>query len=147
MGYEPKTKPTDASVVAFIEQVESPKKREDAYRLLDIFHEVTGMEPVMWGPSIIGYGSYHYRYASGHEGNAAMTGFSPRKAAHSLYLGMEEERQAELLQKLGKHRVGKACVYVNKLDDIDIGVLKQMIRETVDYVQKLYPQGQDGKRE
>lgn len=140
MTYELKTKPTDESVIAFIEQVESPKKKEDAYRLLDIFHEATGMDPVMWGSSIIGYGSYHYRYASGHEGDAALTGFSPRKAAHSLYLNMEEGRKAELLAKLGKHRAAKACVYVNKLDDIDTKVLQQMIQETVAYVQRTYPQ-------
>lgn len=140
MAYEPKTKPTDESVIAFIEQVESPKKKEDAYRLLDIFQEATGMDPVMWGPSIIGYGSYHYRYASGHEGDAALTGFSPRKAAHSLYLNLEENRKAELLEQLGKHRVGKACVYVNKLEDIDTEVLKQMIRETVAYVNQIFPQ-------
>ncbi len=138
MAYEAKTKPTDQSVIEFIEEIDSKAKKEDAYRLLDIYADVTGMEPVMWGTSIIGYGAYHYEYATGHSGEASIAGFSPRKAAHSLYLTMNEERKNELLAKLGKHRRGKSCVYVNKLADIDVDILKQMIEESVTYIKDNY---------
>lgn len=139
MAYEAKMKPTDNSVTEFIEQIESKKKKEDAYRLLEIFKEVTGMEPVMWGSSIIGFGKYKYTYASGHSGEANLAGFSPRKTAHTLYIMGEEQRTAELLGKLGKHRSSKACVYVNKLEDIDVAVLKQMIKESMEHTLAMYP--------
>jgi hypothetical protein len=138
--YELKTKETNNSVIEFIESVDSPKKREDAYKLLDIFTETTGFEAKMWGPSIIGFGSYHYKYDSGHEGDAALVGYSPRKAKISLYLMMDEHRREELLKQFGKHTVGKACVYINKLADIDVEVLKTLISETVAYTQKQYPE-------
>ncbi|AXI09757.1 hypothetical protein CUC15_12840 [Oceanobacillus zhaokaii] len=138
--YELKTKETNNSVIEFIESVDSPKKREDAYKLLDIFTETTGFEAKMWGPSIIGFGSYHYKYDSGHEGEAALVGYSPRKAKISLYLMMDEHRREELLKQFGKHTVGKACVYINKLADIDVEVLKTLISETVAYTQKQYPE-------
>ena len=138
--YELKTKETDNSVIEFIEQVDSPKKREDAYRLLDIFTETTGFEAKMWGPSIIGFGSYHYKYASGHEGDAPLAGFSPRKAKISLYFEQGEPKREELLKQFGKHTTGKACVYVNKLADIDVDVLKTLIKESVSFTQKMYPE-------
>ncbi|MDO6654324.1 DUF1801 domain-containing protein [Anaerobacillus sp. 1_MG-2023] len=137
--YELKTKETDNSVIEFIESVDHPKKREDGYRLLDLFTETTGYEAKMWGPSIIGFGSYHYKYATGHEGDAPLVGFSPRKAKISLYLAQGEPEREEALERLGKHTTGKACVYVNKLADIDLGVLKELIDQSVDYMQKLYP--------
>ncbi|MFP7300183.1 DUF1801 domain-containing protein [Neobacillus niacini] len=137
--YELKTKETDNSVIEFIEQIENPKKREDAYKLLDIFTETTGFEAKMWGPSIIGFGSYHYKYASGHEGDAALVGFSPRKAKISLYFAPGEPKREEVLKQLGKHTSGKACVYVNKLADIDVEVLKALINESVSFLQKMYP--------
>ena len=137
--YELKTKETDNSVIEFIESVDHPKKREDGYRLLDLFTETTGYEAKMWGPSIIGFGSYHYKYATGHEGDAPLVGFSPRKAKISLYLAQGEPEREEALARLGKHTTGKACVYVNKLADIDLGVLKELIDQSVDYMQKLYP--------
>lgn len=140
MVYEQKTKPTDASVNEFIEQIEKPSKKQDAYRLLDIFYEETGYEPVLWGPSIIGYGAYHYKYATGHEGDAAITGFSPRKTAHALYLDPGDNRREELLSKLGKHKSGKSCVYINKIADIDEAVLREMIRRTVTAVKERYPE-------
>jgi len=139
MAYEPKMKETDASVLEFIEQVDSHRKREDAYRLLDIFTEVTGHEAKMWGPSIIGFGSYHYRYASGHEGDAPLTGFSPRKVKISLYFAPGDEARRPLLERFGKHTTGAACVYVNKLDDIDTGVLRELIVQTVEFVRATYP--------
>ncbi|MCM3691361.1 DUF1801 domain-containing protein [Neobacillus niacini] len=137
--YELKTKETDNSVIEFIEQIDNPKKREDAYRLLDIFTETTGFEAKMWGPSIIGFGSYHYKYASGHEGDAPLAGFSPRKAKISLYFDQGEPKREELLKQFGKHTSGKSCVYVNKLADIDEEVLKSLIKESVFFTQKMYP--------
>lgn len=137
--YELKTKETDNSVIEFIEQVDNPKKREDAYKLLDIFTETTGFEAKMWGPSIIGFGSYHYKYKSGHEGDAALVGFSPRKAKISLYFAPGETKREELLKQFGKHTTGKGCVYINKVADIDIEVLKSLIIESVSFLQEMYP--------
>jgi hypothetical protein len=137
--YELKTKETDNSVIEFIEQVDSPKKREDAYKLLDIFTETTGYEAKMWGPSIIGFGSYHYKYESGHEGDAPLVGFSPRKAKISLYFAPGETKREELLKLFGKHTTGKACVYINKVADIDVEVLKALINESISFLQKMYP--------
>lgn len=137
--YELKTKETDNSVIEFIEQVDSPKKREDAYKLLDIFTETTGFEAKMWGPSIIGFGSYHYKYESGHEGDAPLVGFSPRKAKISLYFAPGETKREELLKQFGKHTTGKACVYINKVADINEDVLKALINESVSFLQEMYP--------
>lgn len=137
--YELKTKQTENSVIEFIEAVDSPKKREDAYKLLDIFTETTGFPAKMWGPSIIGFGSYHYKYATGHEGDAPLAGFSPRKAKISLYFAPGEPKREELLQKFGKHTTGKACVYVNKVADIDVEVLKELIVESIKFIQETYP--------
>ncbi|MEF2244428.1 DUF1801 domain-containing protein [Paenibacillus sp. IITD108] len=137
--YEQKTKPTDHSVIEFIEQVESEKKKEDAYRLLDIFTEASGYEPTMWGPSIIGFGSYHYKYPTGHEGDAPLVGFSPRKAKTSLYFATGDTERDELLQQFGKHTAGKACIYINKLADIDVEVLKKLIVQSIAFLQKTYP--------
>ncbi len=138
--YEQKTKQTDNSVFEFIDNAGSPKKREDAYKLLDIFAETTGYPAKMWGPSIIGFGSYHYKYATGHEGDAPLAGFSPRKAKISLYFATGDTGRDELLPKLGKYTAGKSCVYVNKLEDIDIEVLKALIRQSVDFLKKTYPE-------
>jgi len=138
--YELKTKETDQSVIEFIENVDNPKKREDAYRLLDIFTEVTGYEAKMWGPSIIGFGKYHYKYKTGHEGDAPLTGFSPRKAKISLYFAPDAPEREKLLLDFGKHTTGKACVYINKLTDIDVEILKLLIKHTVTYTQSIYPE-------
>lgn len=137
--YELKTKENDNSVIEFIEAVDSPKKREDAYRLLDIFTETTGYPAKMWGPSIIGFGSYHYKYESGHEGDAPLVGFSPRKAKISLYFATGDMDREKLLQEFGKHTSGKACVYINKVTDIDVDVLKALISQSVKFLQELYP--------
>ncbi|MFP4974399.1 DUF1801 domain-containing protein [Paenibacillus sp. CN-4] len=138
--YELKTKETENSIIEFIEMVDNLKKREDAYKLLDIFSETTGFPAKMWGPSIIGFGSYHYKYATGHEGDAPLVGFSPRKAKISLYFATGDTRREALLQEFGKHTAGKACVYINKVDDIRIDVLQQLIRESVQFLQEMYPQ-------
>ncbi|MFY9612988.1 MAG: DUF1801 domain-containing protein [Tissierellaceae bacterium] len=136
--YELKTKETDASVIDFIKSVDNPKRREDALKLLDIFTEVSGYEAKMWGPSIIGFGSYHYKYTTGHEGDAPVVGFSPRKAKLSLYLKTGDPENEKILEMLGKHTTGKSCVYVNKLEDIDLEVLKKLIIQTIDYMKKNY---------
>ncbi|MFB3165440.1 DUF1801 domain-containing protein [Neobacillus sp. 179-J 1A1 HS] len=137
--YELKTKQTDNSVIEFVEQIDSSKKREDAYKLLDIFSETTGYKAKMWGPSIIGFGSYHYKYESGHEGDAPLVGFSPRKAKISLYFAPGETKREELLKQFGKHTTGKACVYINKVADIDSAILKALINESVSFLQAMYP--------
>lgn len=138
--YEQKTKETDNSVIEFIESVDSHKKREDAYKLLDIFTETSGFEAKMWGPSIIGFGSYHYKYKTGHEGDAPLVGFSPRKAKISLYFAPGDPERAELLEKFGKHTTGAACVYINKLVDVDVEVLKALIKQSMQFLLKTYPQ-------
>ncbi|MBN2980998.1 MULTISPECIES: DUF1801 domain-containing protein [Cohnella] len=137
--YELKTKETDNSVIEFIENVDNPKKREDAYALLDLFAETTGYPAKMWGPSIIGFGSYHYKYASGHEGDAPLVGFSPRKAKISLYFATGDEKREELLRNFGKHTAGKGCVYINKVADIDTDVLKALIEQSVKFLRETYP--------
>ncbi len=137
--YEAKMKETDADVIEFIEAVDHPKKREDAYKLLKIFEQTSGYEAKMWGPSIIGFGTYHYKYASGHEGDAPLVGFSPRKAKHSLYISSGETTRDETLKRLGKYTAGKSCVYINKVEDINEDVLKEMIRNAIAFIQELYP--------
>ncbi|MEH7225332.1 DUF1801 domain-containing protein [Bacillus sp. JJ1566] len=137
--YELKTKENDASVIEFIEKVDNLKKREDAYKLLDIFAETSGYPAKMWGPSIIGFGSYHYKYATGHEGDAPLVGFSPRKAKISLYFAPGDEKRQELLERFGKHTSGKACVYINKIADIDVEVLKELIAQSIKFLQETYP--------
>src|SRR3954451_19415765 len=137
--YELKTRETDNSVIEFIQNVENPKKREDAYKLIDIFTETTGFDAKMWGPSIIGFGSYHYKYETGHEGDAPLVGFSPRKAKISLYFAPGEKKREELLKVFGKHTTGKACVYINKVADINEDVLKEMINESITFLTEMYP--------
>ncbi|GGA73818.1 DUF1801 domain-containing protein [Ornithinibacillus halotolerans] len=139
--YELKTKETDNSVIEFIETVESEKKKADAYQLLDIFTETTGYPAKMWGPSIIGFGSYHYKYASGHEGDAPLVGFSPRKAKISLYFATGDPEREKLLKDFGKHTTGKACVYINKVADIDEDVLKKLITQSISFLRETYPEG------
>lgn len=137
--YEVKTKENDSSVIEFIENIESLNKREDAYKLLDIFTETTGYPAKMWGPSIIGFGTYHYKYESGHEGDAALAGFSPRKAKISLYFATGDTERETLLRDFGKHTSGKACVYINKVADIDIDVLKALINQSTKFLRETYP--------
>lgn len=122
-----KTQPTDVPVADFLATVEPARRRDEGARLVEIFREVTGVEPVMWGPSIVGFGTWHYRYDSGREGDFMRCGFSPRKAKHSLYLMNVGDRRDALLARLGKHKTGASCLYVNKLDDIDLDVLRELI--------------------
>ncbi|HEX2548610.1 MAG TPA: DUF1801 domain-containing protein [Gammaproteobacteria bacterium] len=135
-----KTTETNKDVTEFIEKVSNETKRDDSFRLIEIFKSITGFDPKMWGPTIIGFGSYHYKYASGHEGDAPITGFSPRKDSIVIYLHPVFPKRDELLKKLGKHKVGKACVYFKKLDDIDVAVMEKMIAASIQENRKEYPQ-------
>ncbi|MBZ4043796.1 DUF1801 domain-containing protein [Flavobacterium hibisci] len=134
-----KTTETDGNVIDFINTVAEDPKKNDAFELLKIMQEVTGFEPKMWGPGIIGFGNYHYKYESGHEGEAPLAAFSPRKDAISLYLSSSFENKEELLSEFGKHKAGKGCIYIKKLSDINTAILKQMISLSVDYLKKIYP--------
>ena len=135
-----KTAETQSSVIDFINTVDSEAKRNDAFELVKIMKTITGFEPKMWGPSIIGFGTYHYKYATGHEGDAPLAAFSPRKAATTVYFYLPEEKREELFSNLGKYKVSKACIYIKKLADIDIEILKQIISLSIEEVQNLYPQ-------
>ena len=134
-----KTRPTGAAVAEFIAQVEHPTRRADAHRLDEIFREATGWQPQMWGPSIVGYGSYHYRYDTGREGDMCATGFSPRKSNLSIYIMPGYADFADTLARLGKHKLGKSCLYVTKLADIDEDLLKELIRAGLDDLGRKYP--------
>ncbi len=138
-----KTKPTELGVAQFIAAVPDERRREEA-AVIDAMHRrVTGCEPKLWGPSIIGYGSYHYKYDSGREGTMARAGFSPRKAAMTIYLmGNYCDRQAEvdgLFARLGKHKVGKSCLYINNLADADLAVLERLVAISWAVMNEKYP--------
>lgn len=126
-----KTFETAKCVATFIKALKDETKRSDSLRIIELMSDQTGFEPKMWGPSIIGFGSYHYKYESGREGDMPLVGFSPRAAAIVLYLSGNLEKREEMLQSLGKHKTGKGCVYIKKIEDIDISVLKKMILGTV----------------
>ena len=134
-----KTAPTDQTVQAFIASVEPAAKQDDARVLDRLFREVTGFQPVMWGPSIIGYGQYHYVYDSGRQGDFLATGFSPRKARHSIYIMPGYADFGDILARLGKHKMGKSCLYVNMLADIDLDVLAELIRAGLADLDKKWP--------
>jgi hypothetical protein len=134
-----KTQPTKASVTKFLNNIEHETRQADGKRLLTLFKEITGEKPVMWGDSIVGFGQYHYKYASGREGDFLMTGFSPRKSNLSLYVMDGFKQRDQLLAKLGKHKTSVACLYINKLSDVDESVLKQLIQKSYEHMQKTYP--------
>lgn len=135
---EPKTKKNDAFVLDFLNAVEHDKRREDSLRMLEIMKDVTGEEAVMWGPSIVGFGSYHYVYESGREGDWMLTGFSPRKQALTLYIMSGFSRFDELMEKLGTFKTGKSCLYVKNLEDIDESVLRELIKASIEHVKNTY---------
>ncbi len=134
-----KTAETTASVTSFIEKTGDPIKREDSYKIAALIKNQTGFEPKMWGSSIIGFGSYHYKYDSGHEGNAPLIGFSPRNNALTLYMASNFEGKEQLLRQLGKHRTGVGCIYIKRLDDVNIDILKKMVDRSVAHLQNRYP--------
>ncbi len=135
---ENKTRPTAMSPREFVASIEHPNRRADAEALLDVFARVTGMTARMWGPSIIGYGEYHYKYESGREGDFLMTGFSPRKAGLVFYIMPGYAKMGDMLERLGKHRIGKSCLYVNKLTDLDLDVLEEIIVAGIEDVRARY---------
>lgn len=141
--YEAKTRITEMAVEDFLAAVSESRRREEGAVIDAIHRRVTGLAPRMWGPSMVGYGSYRYRYASGHEGEAMRAGFSPRKSALTIYLmGDYCDRQPEadaLFAKLGKHRTGASCLYINRLSDVDIAVLEQLVRLSWEAMNARYP--------
>ncbi len=124
---ENKTRETDASVEAFVEAIADPQQQADARSLIGVLGEITGHEPRMWGPSIIGFDSYHYRYESGREGDMAAAGFSPRSRELTVYLADGVETYRDELARLGRHRTGKACLYIRRLADVDLEVLRDVL--------------------
>jgi hypothetical protein len=130
-----KTKVNDASVEEFLDGFPEDK-RKDCYKILEIMQEVTQNEPKMWGTSIIGFGDYHYEYKSGRAGDFFLTGFSPRKQNLTLYINGGFDQYSSLLERLGKYKTGKACLYIKKLDDVDIQVLKEIVTKSVNEISK-----------
>ena len=139
--YEAKTKPTDVSVASYIDAIEDDQRRKDCKALVTIMKRVTGKSPKMWGPSIVGFDQYHYVYATGHSGDAPVVGFSSRKGDISIYLlggdGYGDVRK--LLPSLGKHRMGKVCLYVKRLSDVDLSVLEAMVAASAAETRRRYP--------
>lgn len=135
---ENKTKPTSASVTGFIKSIDDPQTRADVRKIATMMRRATGKRARMWGNSIVGYGTYHYRYDSGREGDFMLTGFSPRKQALSVYILAGFDRFEPLMQKLGKYKTGKSCLYINQLADVDEAVLEQLINASVQYMRDNY---------
>ena len=127
---ENKTKKNDGSVQEFLDSVDNPKRQADAFKILDLMKDVTGEEPVMWGKSLVGFGSYDYKYASGREGSWFRVGFSPRKASMTLYIMPGFDRYDELLGELVKYKIGKSCLYINKLEDVNFDVLRELVKQS-----------------
>ena len=140
---EAKTRPTDQDVANYIEGVADERRRREGRIMLELMREVTGEEPVMWGPSIVGFGRYHYRYASGREGDSPLTGFSPRKQSLTVYIMPGFARYAELLGRLGKHTTGASCLYIKRLDEIDLPTLRELVGLAVAEMKRSYPAGGD----
>ena len=138
---ENKTKPTNVSVDDFLDSVPDPTRREDGKTLRSMMERISGYPAKMWGPTIVGFGLYRYRYESGHGGEWARIGFSPRDRELVLYLATGFERRQALMDRLGKYRTGKSCLYVKRLDDVDEQVLEELIRESLDHMRQSYPEG------
>ena len=134
---ENKTQATDADVMEFLNTVADERRRQDCLVVMQLMEEVTGEKPVMWGSAIVGFGSYHYKYESGREGDMILAGFSPRKQNLTLYNMGDFERYDDLLKKLGKHTTGKGCLYIKQLADVDLDVLREMIRANVAYLTEM----------
>lgn len=133
-----KTVPTGASVDIYINQIEDPQRKKDCISILDLMKKITGEEPKMWGPSIVGFGSYHYKYESGREGDMILTGFSNRKQNITIYIMSGFKKYDDLLAKVGKFKTGKSCFYIKRLSDIDVEILKKMIKLSVEEVNNRY---------
>lgn len=137
---ELKTSLNDGDVKAFLESVKDEKKRADSFTIFNMMKEITGLEPKMWGNSIVGFGSYHYKYESGREGDWFLTGFSPRKQALTVYIMAGFGKYNKLMARLGKYKTGKSCLYIKKLSDVDQEVLKSLIQESTNYMNDKYNQ-------
>ena len=137
---ELKTKPTEVSAESHIAAITNEEQRNDAQTLVALMRRVTGQEPMMWGPSIVGFGSYHYKYASGHEGDSALTGFAARGSELVVYTAAAFEGRDALLARLGKHRTGKVCVYVRRLANVDLKVLETLVARSIVETRRRYPQ-------
>ena len=135
-----KTKPTKVSVKSHIANIANEEQRNDAQALVALMRRVTKQEPKMWGPSIVGFGSYHYRYASGHEGDSALAGFAVRGSEFVVYTAAGFEGRDDLLAKLGKHRTGKVCVYIRRLANVDLKILETLVTQSVAEMKRRYPQ-------
>ena len=133
---ELKTKRNSGNVEAFLSGVTDEKKRQDSFAILELMKKVTGKEPEMWGESIVGFGAYHYKYASGREGDWFLTGFSPRAQNLTLYIMAGFDQYETLLSKLGKHSTGKSCLYIKKIEDIDINVLEELVKRSVEHMER-----------
>lgn len=145
MASKNKTTYTDENVTDFINSfVDKDQKKQDSFRLIDFMREWSGFEPRMWGPTIIGFGNYHYKYASGHEGDAPMIGFSPRKTEFSLYVIVPGDENKDLLGKLGKYKMGKACIYFKKLDDLNLDTLEKISKATLKYISANFKHSERG---
>ncbi|GCC50786.1 DUF1801 domain-containing protein [Chryseotalea sanaruensis] len=138
MAKELKTKKTDANVRKFIDTVEDEQKRDDAYTVLKLMQKITKEEPKMWGSAIVGFGTYSYKYASGQQGDWPLVGFSPRKQNLTLYIMPGFEKYDDLMEKLGKYKTGKSCLYIKSLQDIDMKILQSIITQSVDYMKEKY---------
>jgi len=138
-----KTIETQNSVAAFLTTITDVQKRKDCSTIIDLITEHTGLEPKMWGTSIVGFGSYHYKYESGREGNAPLAGIASRANAITLYLGSIFDKKEELLSKFGKHKTGKSCIYIQKLEDIDTSILTKMVKNSIEHTKKQYPATSD----
>ncbi len=136
---ELKTMRNKGNVEAFLGSVANEKRRQDSFAVLELMKQVTGKKPEMWGDSIVGFGSYHYKYASGREGDWFLVGFSPRAQNLTLYIMSGFDGYETLLGKLGKHTTGKSCLYVKKLEDVDMDVLKDLVRQSVAHMEKINP--------
>ena len=135
---ELKTKQNEQDVYEFLDGVSNETRKNDSYKVLELMQTATGVEPKMWGDSIVGFGSYHYKYASGREGDWFLTGFSPRKQSLTLYIMPGFDEYEALLEELGKHKIGKSCLYINKLEDIDFDVLKKLVKESYEHMKGKY---------
>jgi hypothetical protein len=135
---ELKTKPSSKSVEAFLDGIADNARRKDCYTLVDMMERVTGDKPTIWGTGSVGFGNYHYKYASGHEGDYFLVGFASRKSALTLYITAGVERFPKVVEKLGKHRAGKGCLYIKKLDDVNLSVLEDLLKKSVDHTKATY---------
>src|SRR6266566_6227984 len=133
-----KTQPREESVTEFLDRIEEEARRTECYALLDMMKRVTKTDPRIWGSGVVGFGNYHYKYASGHEGDCFITGFAPRKGALTLYITAGVERFPKLVSKLGKHKAGKGCLYIKKLDDVNLSVLEDLLSQSVQWTTKTY---------